>query len=72
MVTVEHCDSIRVASQEVDYFLADDEQGVKRRSFVVLPTVAYHILQFLLLDAPATDIYSYVFVLVGSLKEGTD
>lgn len=72
VVAVEHSDPVRVLFQELGHFIADEEESIERRSFVVFPVVADDILQFFLFNVPSADVDGDVFVLVSVLKKLSD
>ena len=72
VVAVEYCHSFGVLHQKVPHFVANGEKSVETRSLVVLPVVADHVLQNVLIDGSAADVDSDIFVIVAGLEEFTD
>ena len=64
MIAVKHGDPFTICCQKSGYFLTDDEESIKGRSFMILPFKTNHILKLSLLDASATDVDSHVFILM--------
>lgn len=72
VVAVENRDPIWIGGQECGHFPAYKEECLKGGRFVILPVIAPYVLQLLLLNVAATNVYSNVFVLVCVLKEVPD
>jgi hypothetical protein len=64
MVAMKHCNSLLISSKESRYLITDGKEHVEWWSFVVLPSVADHIFENLLVDGAATHVDGNILALM--------
>lgn len=69
MITVKDSYSLRISCQKMGHLIANDEEGIEGRSFVVFPVESKYVFQDALVDSPTTDVDCDIFVIVLSFEK---